>query len=280
MGEAIDPRSSLTALYADRVRRAREKLGKTQTAVGSEMHVVASRINQIERMTGSHPTLPLSKALDKTLDTDELLEDLWHHMQRERFADYARDYMRAEAAAARICEYSGLFIPGLLQTRDYVRSLFAEQLPGYRVMTEADVTSRMLRQRRLFQPDGLELHVIIDQIALLREVGGPRVMRAQLARVLRVAERPNVTVQVLPLNSGVHSVLGSSLSLITSSKDKQLAYIEEAHYGRLYDERADVKQCTLLYDVLRTKALPPSMSLDLIHATMEDIRRDPRSSRS
>ncbi|MFE9426087.1 Scr1 family TA system antitoxin-like transcriptional regulator [Kitasatospora sp. NPDC006697] len=276
MGEEIDPKSSLAAFYADRVRRARKKLGKSQIEIGAEVHTVGSRINQLERMTGGQPTLPLSQALDQALDLDELLEDIWHHMKREQFANYAKDYMRAEATATQILEYAGLYIPGLLQTRDYARAVLSVNLPGVRPNTEADVVARMERQQRLFHPNGLKWHGIIDQVTLIREVGGPTTMRAQLTRILRAAERPNITVQVLPLDAGVHNALNSSLSILTTPRNKQVAYTEEASTGRYFDDRAEVRGRTEVYDDLRSKALPPTMSLDLIRTILEDLPRDPR----
>ncbi|PYC70751.1 transcriptional regulator, partial [Streptomyces tateyamensis] len=108
------------------------------------------------------------------------------------------------------------------------------------------------------------------------EIGGAAVMRAQLKRLLKAAERPNITVQVLPFSAGEHYALGASLTLHTLPKGNRVAYIEGARRGQIYEAADKVRNCALVYDDLRARALPPNMSLDMIKSVMEGIYRDPR----
>ncbi|WP_181799246.1 DUF5753 domain-containing protein [Kitasatospora acidiphila] len=277
MSEAIDPKSSLAALFADRARRARARRGMTQVQSGRELHTAGSRVNQIERMTGSKPTLPLARAMDQTYDTDELFEDLWYHVDREQYPDYVQAFMSYEAKAVDIREFTGFVIPGLLQTRAYARAvLHAAQLPHAKHNVEALLAARMSRQKLILRPNGTKWEVVLDEAVIMREVGGPQVMRAQLARILRAAERPNITVQVLPFNAGEHYAMGASLTLHTLANGNRVAYIEGSRRGQIYDDPAQVRHCTEVYDDLRAKALPPIMSLDMIRSVLEGIYRDPR----
>ena len=45
-------------------------------------------------------------------------------------------------------------------------------------------------------------HYIVDEGALRRPIGGPAVMRAQLARIIEAASLPKVTFQVIPFDVG------------------------------------------------------------------------------
>ncbi len=282
MAKAIDPQASMAALFGTRVRKLREAAGLTQTEVGARTHVVGSRITQIERATGAKPTLELTRALDRELVADDLLIDLWPYVYREAYPDWSQAFIAYSARAAVIREYSSHAVPGLLQTPEYARALLsmghslrdAEHL-------EERVAARLDRQVRLTGPDRPELWIILDEAVLRRPVGGSAVMRGQLEKLLRMAEEPNITVQVLPFDQGAHGALAGSLTVLVLPDGTQVAYTEGAHHGQLTEEPEEVERFVLTYDHLRAMALPPLMSLDLIRSVLEvDYRGSRVPSRS
>ncbi|NEE10629.1 helix-turn-helix domain-containing protein, partial [Streptomyces sp. SID7499] len=181
MVKAIDPQSSMAALFGSRLRKLRVAAGLTQTEVGVLAHVVGSRIAQLERATGAKPTLELTRVLDKELVADELLIDLWPYVYREAYPDWSRAFIAYSARAAVIREYASHVVPGLLQTPEYARALLsvghtlrdAEHL-------EERLAARLDRQVRLTGPDRPELWIILDEAVLRRPVGGAAVMQGQL----------------------------------------------------------------------------------------------------
>jgi transcriptional regulator with XRE-family HTH domain len=278
----IDPQSSMAALFGSRVRKLRTAAGLTQTDVGALTHVVGSRIAQIERATGAKPTLELTRALDRELVADELLVDLWPYVYREAFPNWSQAFIAYSARAAVIREYASHVVPGLLQTPEYARALLsvghslrdAEHL-------EERLAARLDRQVRLTGPDRPELWIILDEAVLRRPVGGSPVMRSQLEKLLRMAEEPGITVQVLPFDQGEHGALGGSLTLLVMPDGTEVAYTEGAHHGQLTEEPEEVERFVLTYDQLRAMALPPLMSLDLIRSVLEaDYRASRIPSRS
>lgn len=282
MAKAIDPQASMAALFGTRVRKLREAAGLTQTEVGARTHVVGSRITQIERATGAKPTLELTRALDRELVADDLLIDLWPYVYREAYPDWSQAFIAYSARAAVIREYSSHAVPGLLQTPEYARALLsmghslrdAEHL-------EERVAARLDRQVRLTGPDRPELWIILDEAVLRRPVGGSAVMRGQLEKLLRMAEEPNITVQVLPFDQGAHGALAGSLTVLVLPDGTQVAYTEGAHHGQLTEEPEEVERFVLTYDHLRAMALPPLMSLELIRSVLEvDYRGSRVPSRS
>ncbi|MFI0784538.1 Scr1 family TA system antitoxin-like transcriptional regulator [Streptomyces lydicus] len=268
----------MAALFATRLRRLRLNAGLTQAQLGQRTHTHPTRINQIERTTGAKPTLELARALDEAVGAEELLIELWPYVYRETFPDWAREFMERSERATTIREYASAVVPGLLQTEDYARALLslgrtlasAEQL-------EERVAARLGRQVRLAEPSGPELWVVVDEAVLLRPLGDPPVMQAQLNRLLEAGNHPRVTLQVLPFSSGGHEIIGRSLTLLNQPDGTESAYVEVADFGQLFDDSGEVESFSVTYDRLRALALPPNMSLDMIRSAMEGTRRAERT---
>ena len=71
----------------------------------------------------------------------------------------------------------------------------------------------MRRQRILAGPDAVKLWVVMDEAALLRPVGGPATMRAQIEHLLKIGERRHA-VGVMPLSFGGHSAGGGPITIL------------------------------------------------------------------
>ncbi|MFF5147782.1 helix-turn-helix domain-containing protein [Streptomyces sp. NPDC013157] len=264
----------MAALFGSRVRRLRTDAGLTQAELGAAVHVVSTRITQIERASGARPTRELARALDTALGADELLVELWPYVYREAFPDWSRKFMAYSERAVVIRQYAAHVVPGLLQTEDYARAVLSVgRTLGSKEQLEERVTARLGRQERLGAADRPELWVVLDEAVLRRPVGGPEVMRDQLERLLDAAAERQVTVQVLPFDQGEHDVMGGSLTVLTMPDDSEAAYTEGAHYGQLVEDPDEVRSFALTYDRLRAAALPPLMSLGMIRSVMEDNHR-------
>jgi transcriptional regulator with XRE-family HTH domain len=175
-------------------------------------------------------------------------------------------YVDAEVEASRVCEYPGLNLPGLLQTEPYMRALFGR---ARRRMSskqlENDVTVRLMRQERLTSEESpLELVAITDEAALRREVGGSEVMFAQLQHLKEAAALPAVTLQVLPLKEGAHSAMNGAFILLDLREDDQLLYHEYVTGALHIDDAEEVREAKLVFEMLRSEALSPADSVELI----------------
>ncbi|WP_424883277.1 helix-turn-helix domain-containing protein [Streptomyces sp. SLBN-8D4] len=267
----------MAALFGARVRRLRLAAGLTQTELGDKVHVVGTRITQIERASGAKPTLELARALDVALGADDLLVELWPYVYREAFPDWSRRFMACSERAVVIRQYAAHVVPGLLQIEPYARAVLSVGLTlGSEEQLEERVAVRLGRQNRLGAPDRPELWVILDEAVLRRPVGGQAVMREQLERLLETVRDRHITVQVLPFDQGEHDVMGGSLTVLTMPDGSEVAYTEGAHYGQLIEDPDEVRRYSLAYDRLRADALPPLMSLDMIRSVLEDNHRGSR----
>jgi len=112
-------------------------------------------------------------------------------------------YIELEAEAASISDYGLGFMPGLLQTPDYARAVVRAAVPRWvPEVVRQRVDGRMARQQLLFSEHPPQFMAIVDESVLHRVVGSAAVMRAQLERLLLLADLPSVTLRVVPYSAG------------------------------------------------------------------------------
>ncbi|WP_116043048.1 helix-turn-helix domain-containing protein [Amycolatopsis palatopharyngis] len=186
----------------------------------------------------------------------------------QEFGVEARGYVSLEAAASTLCHYELGDIPGLLQTEAHARTLF-EKLSKRRGKHWIDdqIAVRLIRQQRLRSDiDPLEFAAIMDETVLWRPVGGPEVQREQMRHLLELAELPTVTLQVLPLSASPHVGLDGSFHVLGfAEKDEpDLAYVEHVFGSLQIEKEAEVRACKLAFERLRTEALTPDGSAELV----------------
>ncbi|GAA2433631.1 hypothetical protein GCM10010191_54800 [Actinomadura vinacea] len=168
--------------------------------------------------------------------------------------------------ARRVEVYQALVVPGLLQTSDYGRALF-EAVEDV-VDVDQGVAMRLERQKILDSEEPPQLRVLLKQSVLEDPVGGPVVMKAQLAHLLKVSTRPNVHVRVLPRSKGVHVGLDGSFMLIQGRRG-ECGYIEAVDGGRLITDPTKLSSLRVRLDRIGDDALPREASRELILRLME-----------
>ena len=107
--------------------------------------------------------------------------------------------MEAEAASVRINAH---LVPGIFQTPGYAHEMIRRTRPAISAEdAERRVAARTARQDALFsRDDPPEIHVILDEAVLHRQVGGPAVTRQQLTALAETATWPNVTAPGDPVH--------------------------------------------------------------------------------
>src|SRR4029450_5090535 len=112
-------------------------------------------------------------------------------------------YVDLESAAVMIRSYEAQFVPGLLQTEEYMRAVIqGALLDDTPDVAEQRVQLRLTRQTLLDREGAPRLWAVVDEAALRRPVGSREVMRTQLERLIEAAELPNVTPQGLAVAAG------------------------------------------------------------------------------
>jgi hypothetical protein len=139
--------------------------------------------------------------------------------------------------------------------------------------SSASSTPAWPRQELLDRETPPKLHVVLNEAVLRRQVGGVKVMREQLAHLVEMAKRPNVTVQVLPFRAGAHPAMTSSFIVLhfpAGSGDPTI--FVEVDSGALYPDRpADFERYTWMFGRLGDLALSSARSVALVRKVMEEL---------
>lgn len=166
-----------------------------------------------------------------------------------------------ERNAVRIVDASLGLIPGLLQTGDYARAT----LQG-RSDSELYVTLRAGRRDILTRVrNPVELIALIDSEALVRPVAPPAVMRDQYEHILRLIERPNVTVRVVSsTRPGYHPLLGGPFELIEFGTAKPVVLLDHHPSAAFLYSPDEVAEYVAAANVIQKVAMTPAQSAEAI----------------
>lgn len=254
------------------LRKHRESAGVTIDFAATRLECSSSKISRIE--TGHNAATPRDVAhllaiygIDGA-EADELLEIAREARQKGWWHPYSAvltgAYVGLEAAASEISAYEQQVVPGLLQTREYARAMIRAARPNITVdEVERRVRVRLGRQSLLSQDDPIDFRVVLDEAVLSRPVGGDAVMRAQLARLALMSERPTVTLQVLPFAVGGHAGMDGTFAILRfpEQDDPDVVYAENATGGLFIEKQEELHKYTAIFDHIRAAALSPEESL-------------------
>lgn len=184
-------------------------------------------------------------------------------------------YISFESEAKSVSNYEASFIPGLLQTEDYARTVMLDGFGADTETVERRVEVRMERQRILSPGragrDPLEFWAVVDEAVLRREVGGRDLMRAQLDRLQQISDLPNVTVQVIPFDRGAYRGMDNSFSRLRfGAMAPDIVHVEGLAGDIFLELEAEVDRFSLVFDHLRATALSPRDSKALLAALIAD----------
>lgn len=177
-----------------------------------------------------------------------------------------------EDEAAQINSYEPVFIPGLLQTREYAHCLMS----AYAFLTPEDielkVEARMRRQEILERETPPAMTFVIEESAVQRMFGTPEVFAPQIQHLITTAEEAShVSVQIMPLRSGLHGALGSSFVILDFADyyDLSIVHTETATNSAYLESKQEVA----LHRTMFTHACGSALSPDESSALLKDLLR-------
>jgi transcriptional regulator with XRE-family HTH domain len=272
---------------ASRLRELRKQAGLTVDDVAQELLCSPPKISRIETGTRSaslrdvrdlcrlYRVSDAEQARLMTIAREARQQGWWN-----KFDDLAIDSLIGlEIEARRINSHHAAVVPWAFQTEQYARAVIKGILPRIDdSILDERATARMMRQELLRSPQPPYLWSLIDESVLRRAVGGDRVMREQLSKILELAATPNVTMQVVPFEAGAQPGLDNTFTLLEfdSSAQSPVVFIENLA-GNLYLEReAEIKRYQEVLEHLRACALSPANSVkfvDEIRKALEELSR-------
>jgi transcriptional regulator with XRE-family HTH domain len=195
-------------------------------------------------------------------------------------AGYA-NLIRLEAGSRALRCYGALVPHALLQSQSFVRQVI---LSTWERPSQVEIDRRMQVCRRRQEvldgtsaEDPLQFWAVLDESVLRRaacapgEDDGNAVLRDQLERLVEVAARPNVTIQVLPFSAGLPPVTAGSFSVLESraTGTPDVVYLENKTRVFFLDSEAEVERYGRAFDLLSSMALDPEESLEVIASALK-----------
>jgi transcriptional regulator with XRE-family HTH domain len=271
---------------AAELRGIRESKGKSGDTVAAALKWSPSKISRYERArTGLRP-----REVERLLDYYEitgprralllgLAEDAaqkgWWEEHADSLSEDYKQFIGLEHEATSMAIWHVDVVTGLLQTEEYARHIigsYSRVEPVAPGMIGRLVRVRMRRQQVLNR-DGLELSVVLDESVLKRRIGDDSVMYDQLQRLVKEADRPNLTLQVLPLDAQ-HSVFGESFVIFSFGQDadamlQDVVSTEHLRSGFTLEGERDTYLHRIAFQMLSEASLDPAASRALILKTAE-----------
>lgn len=246
--------------------------GLSKAALARRMSVHPTLVGHVE--LGRRPPTPgFARAADAAFGLDShftaLADAIYHAGGLGWFARWVEE---VEPRASTLWTWDPLVIPGLLQTEDYSRAIFQTTPTIAPSDVDGRVRARRQRQRILDRADAPRLLALVDESVLLRPMGGTQVLRAQLRHLVEMAERPRVTVQLVPIAAGHAAGMMSAFALARLADGAELASVDSILSGAVVHEAKPVGRLRVLYDSIRAEALPQGLSLAAISDALERTR--------
>ncbi|GAB2782525.1 helix-turn-helix transcriptional regulator [Streptomyces chlorus] len=270
----------------------REDAGLAQDQAARSVGFSAAKLSRIESGKGRRPPTERDiRALLELYGTDDyevsvlvkLLQRAgepgwWQRYDKRLMPEWFDRLVGLQEAAATIRTFEIQYVPGLLQTAAYTRAVVERGLPNAPAgEVQRRVELRMRRAELLMREGAPQLWAVIDESVLLRVLGSVEVMREQLAHLMRMAERSNVTLQIVPL-----SVTNASAPAIPVTYLRfggldlpDVVYLEHIRSANFLEDLDETEEYRIALDRLADEALRPRESLDLLRATMRDRYPEP-----
>jgi transcriptional regulator with XRE-family HTH domain len=273
-------------LVGAQLRRLRTEMGLTREEAGEAIRASEWKIHRLENGQVGFKERDIIDLLRlyAVTDPDEVAAFLlltreanspgWWQHYGDVLPRWFRTYVDLESAATLIRTYEGQFIPGLLQTDDYMRAVVqGGDLDQSSEEMGRRVRLRMARQVVLTREQPPRLWAVVDEAALRRPVGGREVMRGQLERLIEATKLANVTLQVLRFEAGAHPAMLGAFSILRFADRglPDLVYLEHLTNAVYLDKRDEVEHYLDVMELLCVAAEPPAGTVAYLERTLDEL---------
>jgi hypothetical protein len=276
----------LRMILARQLQALREKAGMSYEQAAEAIYSSEWTIRRMERAEGGFKPLTVKSLLMAYGITDvreidtflSLARDAskpgWWHSYDDVLPSWFRTAVGLEEAATLIRAYEPQVIPGLLHTEGYTRAITAASLPAApQELTERTVALRLARQQFLHRPDPPEYWVVMDETVLRRPIGGPDVMREQIAYLIEAAQQPKITIQVVPFATGWHPALYGMFNIFRFPDDQlpDIVYCEALTGAYYLSKPEESAQYVKALDQMCAQAASPEQTITILRNMLKEI---------
>lgn len=255
--------TALRIALGGQLRQMREARGMSREAAADAIRASTAKISRMERGRVGLKERDVRDLLTVYGVTDpaereEMLSLVrrattpgWWHEYGDVTPRWFGMFLGLEQSASIIRSYEAQFVPGLLQTPDYARHVISLG-PWDAEEVERRIALRLRRQQLLEGADAPILWVVLEETAVRHPNAPTAVMRAQLEHLARMADRPNVTVQLVPESFGGHPISGMPFTILRFAEPDlpDVVYLEQLTGALYLDRRNDVSHYMAALDSL------------------------------
>lgn len=262
-----------------RLRSLRMRAGLTGKALGERLGWPEYRVSKIFNGT-KIPSVAEAEALcsalgaaeDETREVLRLVEEAvlqrsdFRRRQQDGQVAVQQDYNELVAGAALVRHFEVAYVPGLLQTPDYARRIFEEQVSLHGGIDDIDdaVATRMERQRWIYNSSKRFEFLLTESV--LRLVLPPvTAMRAQLDRLQTVIGMENIRFGIVPFGVPLPTTPQGPIQMYDD-----LAVIED-YLGENFHRGEDSERLARVFDRLWQEAVEGDAARRLIVAAQESL---------
>ncbi|MGW5403066.1 helix-turn-helix domain-containing protein [Streptomyces spiralis] len=262
------------------LRRLREAAGLTARQAAAMLGVSNVQISQIEAGLSGVSEERLRRLASHYACTDEEFINALVEMATDRTRGWWEEYRgllptsfldlaELDHHARFQQDVAILYVPGLLQTEDYARAVFASRIPE---VTEEElelrVRHRMTRQHNAAFPH----EIVIHESALRIRVGSRAASRTQLARLLEASETDRITLRVIPFDLDGFARASTTMTYIGGCVPKLDTVARDAPHGALLiDSEAQLSAYRTRFHRVEAVSLPPDRSRDFIQRLTKEL---------
>jgi hypothetical protein len=273
-------------LVGAQLRRLRTEQGITREQAGEAIRASAWKIHRLENGLVGFKDRDIVDLLGLygITDPDEVAALVtlareanapsWWSRYSDLLPPWVRAYIDLESAASLIRTYENQLVPGLLQTEDYLRAVIVGgHLGDSAEDVERRVALRMGRQALLTRTDGFMLWAVVEEAALRRPVGGRKVLRVQLERLIEATALPTVTLQVVPFSVSAHAAMVGAFSILRFPDPDlpDVVYVEYLTSALYLDKRSDVDAYTAVMSRLEVVSAPPHQTIAFLSRILKEV---------
>lgn len=265
------PNSTAMRMVGEQLAVCRIAKGLTQKELGKLVGLQEESIASIEQ--GRRPLMPdVAVLLDQVLGLPGVFAVAAHKMpQIDVIPPWAEPLINLEQKAVALSSYQNQVIPGLLQTEAYAQAVFRSRTPIYTDGEVADQTAaRLDRQATLRREKPMCASFVIWEPILLSPIGGREVLREQFRHLLVCSALTGVSIQILPLDRPSHPALDGPFVLLQTPDHQHIAYLETQRGSLVVSDLDEVSILAMKYAMLRTQALNPEETRDLLNQLLGD----------
>ncbi|MDX2935131.1 helix-turn-helix domain-containing protein [Streptomyces ipomoeae] len=282
MSRDTDPSLNRRRLRIE-LRKAREDAGLTQREAADALEWSLSKVIRLEAATVSLSVTDL-RALLQLYNVTEPglvaeLEDAargskglsWWAPYSDMVHPQFAQYLGYESATTSLRTYHPTLIPALFQTEDYAMAQLAPRSAPEVARRSAEL--RTTRQERIFDGEkGPEVHIVLDEAAVRRVIGGPGVMRHQLEHLKNMSEHSRVTMRLFPFTAGAHYSVAGSFTLLGFKDDDDLLFLEgPTGISSSRDELELTARYQECFEDISSKAYEGDRMIELIDTVKESL---------